>query len=263
MVGQVSKRGYSLIEAILASFLLVFTFFLVSRLFNTGLQYSRKVEQRISAVQLAEKRMSEIRAWAKGTDNWSGPPSSETDPDYPEYKVAVQLVDTPLYSPSTRLEEAYPADNRRIMPTITRKAVVTVTKDDIPAFTLAAMVTKGDPGWPADADIRLAPNSPATLTGPDQELELTATAFDENGKEVKDLFFHWEVEPDFSFGNPTTAEIRLKTRDGRRAIVRNRIRRRAGTWVPTNGNCQVVAFARYKGRFRRGYDRVKITMVAP
>lgn len=255
-------RGYSLIEAILASFLLLFTFFLVSSLFNTGLQYSRKVEQRMAAVQFAEKRMAEVRLWAKGTDDWSGPPNSPTDPQFTDFTVTTQLVTEALYSPCTRLEEAYPPDDMRAMPTMAKKVVLTVSKPGIPDFTMAGVVTKGDAPWPATADIRLSPSTPTTL-GPSDELLLTATAYDSAGNEVKDLFFHWEVEPDFTGGNPTTAEIRLKTRDGRQAIVRNRIRRRAGTWLPTNGDCLVVAFARYKGQYRRGNDNVKIKMVNP
>jgi hypothetical protein len=257
-----SQRGYSLIEAILASFLLLFTFFLVSSLFNTGLQYSRKVEQRMVAVQFAEKRLAEVRQWAKETDNWS-PPGSVTDPadpDFPGYAVQLNLVTEVLYSPCTRLEEAFPDDTRE-MPTIAKKAVVTVSKQGIPDYVMAAVVTRGDSAWPATADIRLSPSTPATLTGSTQELELTARAFDTDGNEVKDIFFHWEVEPDFTGGNPTTAEVRLKTRDGRKAVVRNRVRRRNGAWLPTSGDCLVVAYARYQGHYRKGADSVRIEMI--
>lgn len=269
MVGPLKAgrpRGHSLLEAILASFLLVFAFFLVSRLFHTGLQYSRRVDERIAGVQFAEKRMAEIRRWAKGTVDWSSPPSTATDPQFPGYTASLSLRDETLFSPSTQLELAYPEDDRRAMRSIAKRAIVTISKPGLPPYVLSAVITRGDRGWPTTADVRISPSS-ATLDGPDEEVILTVEVYDEDGNEDKNLFFHWEIEPDFSRPNQTTAEVRLLTRDGRKAVVRNRTRRRSGVWVATNGSCQAVAFVRYKGNHRRGSTEdqavCKLTLVAP
>ena len=85
----VRARGYSLIESIIASFLLVSAFFLVSRLFHAGLQYSSKVESRVVAVQVAEQRMAELRQWAKNTHNWTGFPTAQNS-RYPAYRITIQ-----------------------------------------------------------------------------------------------------------------------------------------------------------------------------
>lgn len=259
-----SRSGYSLIEAILACFLLVFTFFLVSRLFHGGFQLARQVDARMTAVRLAEKRMDIIRRWAKTTKDWSGPPSSVTslsDASFPGYRVDVTLRDMTVLSPCRELEQAYDIANRRNLPTVAKQALIKISKPGTKDFTLSALVTKGEADWGDTADLRISPST-ATITGSAQEVEFRVNAYDEDGDEDRDVLFHWEVEPNFSTGNPSTAEVRLKTRDGRRVIMRNRVRRRSGLWIAQNGACVLVAYARYRGSYRRGTTGV-ITLVAP
>lgn len=258
------RRGYSLIEAILASFLMVFVFFLVSRLFHSGFQLASQVESRIAAVRFAEKRMMAVRRWAKTTINWTSPPAELTtpnDPEFPGFTVSVQGLDTAAetLSPCLELEAGFPTTNRRNLPTVARLVTVRVSRPGTPGFALTSKVTRMESNWGLTADIRISPST-ATIAGPDQEVEFTVQAFDEAGNPDPDIFFHWEVEPEFGLGNPATTEIRNKTRDGRTVIVRNRVRRRSGLWVPQNGFCRLVAYARYRGHIRRG-DSGVITLL--
>lgn len=258
-------RGYSLIEAILASFLLVFTFFLVSSLFNTGLQYSTRVESRLLAVQIAERRMAEIRSAAQG-HTWTSA-SEGPDPENPAFKVKVEPQTLTLFSPSTELEAAFPGNGRE-MRGAARQYAVTVTGGRSSSFRLVSVVTEGSSaeatrtwtvrpsyGVPAWIDnscrVEITGTIPSSV-GPDDSVRLAARAFDANGDEIKDLFFHWEVEPDFGDSNPSSGDIRGNQRDGRTSIFRNRVRLRDGTRFPQNGSCLVMAYARYDGALVTG-----------
>lgn len=238
------SRGYSLIEAILASFLLVFTFFMVSSLFNTGLQYSAKVDGRMTAVRIAQKRLSEIRRWAKDSPNWVGCPVGQ-DPLYPAYTVTVELRDFSLFGPSSELESIYPG-NQRALRTVSKQAVITVTSSRSAPFTLTGIVTRAE--GPEPVAIAISGNF-ATVT-PASPATLTATATDASGQPITDVFFHWAVEP---FGtDPSSATIEFIRRDGSQVRLRNQVPGRNGVPVPRSGNCKAQAYVRYNGRIWPG-----------
>lgn len=239
------SRGYSLIETILASFLLVFTFFLVSSLFNTGLQYSSKVDTRMTSVRYAQKRMSEIRNWAKTSDDWSGYPVA-LDDEFPGYELAVAIGEAPLLSPSRELEASSPS-SQRVLRQTAKQFTVTVKGPRSPAFVLAGIVTKAERQGAVIVTITGTPSGPV---GPGPPVLLTASAVDSAGKPLTDVFFHWSVEP---VGNqPSSASIKLRSRDGREANFENKVLRRNGTAVAQDGACKAVAYVRYNGRIWSG-----------
>ncbi len=246
------RTGFSLIEAILASFLLVGAFFIVSRLFQTGLQYSNKVERRLTAVHLAEKRMLDLREWARDQGAWNGFPDGP-DADFPTYDIKVTIDPIDLLSPGRELESLYPGD-RRVMSTVARRATVLVSWAPAGQYRLTAYIAKAAGTWRANQPI-VVTRKGGGVVGPNEFVEFTAQAFDSEGKELKDIFFHWTVEPVYA-GNPTTATVSSKApsgrRDGRKAVFENKVRRRNGSYVATNGDCRVVAFARYHGETARG-----------
>lgn len=255
-------RGYSLLEAVLASFLLVCTFFMVSRLFHTGLQYATKVENRMEAVQVAEQRMAELRRWAKTTRTWTGFPNGPVD-GYERYEVSVTLVNETLYCPSTELEKAFPSDNRRELSRVAKRANVLVRWGTAGwgfrgRHLLTALITKGCPEWRESvADDRHADEIVISGTFPnpvrDQEVILTAKGYDENDDEIPGLFFHWSVEPVFDGNHPGVGRIQLINRDGSKVKFTNEIRRRDilnQPWTQGDGRCRVVCYALYNGEER-------------
>ncbi len=254
--GALKSRGYSLLEAIIASFLLVFTFFLVSRLFQTGLQYSTRVETRLTAVTVAESRMARIREWADQSITWTTIPSEPQEENYPGYQVAVrrQPLDVgALFSPCSATELGFPEP--REMTNIARKVIVSVTPPQGPVYHLTGMVTLGEHSWWPGGRVEISGNIPASV-GPSDVLELSAKAFDSRG-EIKDIFFHWTVDPVFGLAGvgsvePTMAEVRTTRRDGKTAEFRNRVPRRDGAPMPQDGYCTVAAYCRYQGVWRVG-----------
>lgn len=259
------RRGYSLIESILASFLLVFTFFLVSSLFNTGLQYSTRVESRLTMIAIAERHMAEIRLAAQG-QTWPAP-SDGPDLEHPAYNVKITSDAHTLYSPSTQLEAAFAGDKRE-MSRIARRYTVTVTGGRSAPFSLVAIVSEGSSAnstrewylrpnygvydWvDRKCQVEITGTAPSQV-GPDDEVLLQARALDANGKEIKDVFFHWQVEPDYSHTDPSTGDISESRRDGHSAVFRNRVRLRSGRRYPQNGYCLVMAYAKYNGALITG-----------
>lgn len=253
---SVRARGYSLIETIIASFVLVAAFFVVSRLFHTGLQYASKMESRVEAVQIAEQRMAELRRWAKEAHTWNGFPNAETNPNYPRYLIATSLEERSLFAPSTELERAWPDDNRREMTNVARLATVVVKWGGRGRYSMTALITRGTPSWRdsvpenrARDEIVIEGSIPASV-GPNQEVRLTAVGYDENDRKIPGLFFHWSVEPVYGGGNPGIGRVQLVRRDGTEVIFTNQVRRRDlmnQPWTPSNGQCRVTCYAVYNG----------------
>ena len=255
---RATSAGFTLIEAILATFLLVGTFYMVSHLFQTGLQYSVKVENRLVAVYLAEKRMAELQEWDKA--GWTVPAAlSGRDATMPTYDITVSLSDHNLLAPSTHLEAAFPG-NQRVIDGRVRYATVTVRWGQGGEYQLTGMLRQPDIGWRATNPVVVTATSspPPGGLGPSGSANFSAQGFDSAGQPISGLMLHWSVEPVFAVG-PGVGSVRLLSRDGRNAALENRVKTRAG-WVSTSGQCRVVATAKYKGIEMSGRSDV-ITLV--
>ncbi len=242
-----SIRGYSLIEAILASFLLIGAFFIVNRLFHTGLQYSSKVEGRIVAVQVAERQMALVRRWARFQDDWDNFPS-DSQVEVPGYEISVSIEDQVLFSPSSQLESVYQGDprGRRAIRESVRLAVVEVLWGTDNTYRLVSLVSRDCKRWRPPPTVDISGVVPTVVVGTDP-VNFSAQGFDEDGDPIPDLFFHWTVEPVYFNSSPVTGRILYDRRDGRTVSYVNQVQRRDGEWVTQNGECRVRAYARYNG----------------
>lgn len=243
------KRGYTLVEAIIASFLLVAAFLLVSRLFHAGLQYTSRVEKRALAAHLADKRMQEIRSWSKRHESWNGIPDGP-DPQHSGYDIQVSLENLELSSPSRQLEEAHPDDDVRVMTSAARRVTVEVTWDS-ERLRITSLLADRFRGW-RGADPIVVSGAIPPQVGPTTSVEFSARGYDAAGRPIEDLFFSWYVEPrqfpDAALGSIDAA------RDGRTAVFRNQIQLVNGALASRNGMCRVAVRAVYGGRERWGYS---------
>lgn len=248
MVGPLKPKGYTLIEAIIASFVLVAAFFMVSTLFQAGLRYTTRVEKRVVATQLAENRLGALREWARTQNDWSGFPSGN-DPDFPGYSISVSLQDQPLFAPGSELELAHPAQPRRMSNTA-KQAIIEVRWDSTGRYVLSTLLTDRFRGWRVSNPIVVSGSVPP-IVNPTNPVTFTAVGYDADGREIKDLFFDWYVEPVFPNATKGTIE---PTRDGRSATFTNELQKPNGVKVATSGTCRVAARARYGGQERWGYS---------
>ena len=218
-------------------------FIILVRLFHAGMQYFNWVERRTIATYVAERRIAELRRWAKTQTNWSGPPTG-ADPNEPDFKVNVALTDLILASPSTESEKNF-AQQRRLDNQSVKQAKVTVAWDrgQVDLYTILI-----DPfrGWRDANPIQLSGAIPSSLNG-GGSFTVTATGYDSAGRPIRDLFFNWYAEPVFPNGARATINA---TRDGRSATFWNLAQYANGAMQSSNGNCRIAVRAVYRGQER-------------
>lgn len=239
------SRGFSIIESVYASFILLVAFLLTFQLFHAGLHYFRWTEEKTTALSLADKRMAQVRNWARSQNNWSGFPTG-SDPAHPDFQITTTLSDYTLASPCKEIDSNY--GQRRELTQTCKLVTVTTTwhRGKVDLFSLIA--DRGDRGWDGANPIQIGGAIPGVLTA-SASAHLTATANGPSGP-LPDVTFNWFVEP--VAPNPATATI-SPMRDGRSADLTNLTRFSSGGSGPSTGHCRVAVRAVYHGQERWGY----------
>jgi Tfp pilus assembly protein PilV len=219
---SVKCRGLSLLEAIIALFLLSGSLLVLLALFQSALNDTGRAATRQTAVVVAEKTLDGLRAQASqspGYDSWSSSPPLTTataDADYPLYKVQAQWNPAKLYSPCSSTElGAYPTDPR-VLTSSAYKVKLTVSWSATDSVAVTTLI--GDP-------VRsLATNStsnpfPTLHVSPVGSLanplarnavqQFSVTATDGAGNPVHDLLVDWYVAT--STGNAVLSQDRRGT----------------------------------------------------
>ena len=248
-----SKRSrrplaYSLMEAILASFLLIGVFLLVGKMFHRGLQYSSVVNERVTAVHIAEQQMARVRRQVEETGEWTAPVAEF--PEHPEYKVDVRLDGVRLYSPSSKLEEAYPPSTRRTIGESSKKVSVIVSwgRGEAKRFVLTSLVNQPPRRWRTKNSIVIKRDRGNSPIRPGQSIRYVATGYDEDGKEIKDLFFQWNVVP--VYGEDSAVGRVRQSHNGSIGVLGNRVQTVEGELLDLQGFCKITATALLDGQLK-------------
>lgn len=251
------SAGLTLAETIIAIFILIAGFVVMSRLFHTALQYQASIDSQQIAVLLAERKLEEVRAWSKTTHvplgttpftNWSGCPGSSgptPDPDFPAYSVSVTTTAQDIYSPCSLFELEYvTAGDRKCLASSTRRIQVDVTWKTR-TYTLMSLVSAPS-GQPATNAVLVTPNAAQSIAaGAQRAFSAQATAL--NGQPLPDVCFLWYCA---GTGDGTVSQAR----NGKTVDLTNQIY--DATPPPTGpqptgvgaGPCTMVARARIFGR---------------
>lgn len=242
------SRAFSLLETLIAIFIIVMALLFVTRLMHQALQRGTAVERRLTATLCAQDKMEEIRAWAADPANFHSDWASydgvtSTHPDYAGYQIRSSLSDQPLSTPSRLLEEVYPATQQRILEEACKGVTVECwwsdgEKDRIELNTLV--------GAPPDSfrmpdSIEVSPSN-QTLAR-DSSATFSAKAFDSAGREIKGLTFSWFIVPKSGAGT-----LVGQSRDGRTAEIGHWLYALDGsshTFAP--GLCDFAVRARFNG----------------
>ncbi|MEW6282841.1 MAG: hypothetical protein AB1758_29790 [Candidatus Eremiobacterota bacterium] len=252
MERRAGTAGLSLTETVISLVLLIAAFFIVVRLFHTGLRYLGQVERHANAVLLAERTMEDLRAWAeqgRNFDDWT-PYASTAVPvtDMNGYRIQVRSSAEALASPASGFEDLQPAPDRRMLQSSCRRVEVTVLWDsDRKSLRLVSLVSEPVRGWRAVTPIEVRPSGP--LPNPlarDAPVTFTAHGFDSDGREIPDLFFKWYLAP--SPGNGTLTQ----SRDGRSATFTNVVVVPLRPPIYTGQSVVIQARALYRGQERLG-----------
>lgn len=240
-------------------------FFLILPLFQYALQYSSRVEKSAMAIQVAQSRLTQVRAWArqKATPGYnfnqlaSYPTGPAPDPEHPEFEVRVAILATTLYSPTSTFESLHPPAERRALQVSVKKVVVHVkwTTGGIPdELTLASLLAEPTRRLRAADPVQVSGVIPGPLPK-DSPLTFSARAFDSEDREIPDLMISWSIY--MLDGN---GRFQALARDGKTATFQNRSRTRSQDPYYTGGRCRVRAHVRYRGEDAWG-DSDSITLL--
>ena len=260
----------TLVETVIALFLLVVGMVLIGTLFLSGLRYCARIEKRALATLIAEKKLASLRAWARkpnpggfNYDDWSSVDGQQgADPDEGNFVVRVTAHPRDLKSAATSLEDGQDPAKRRLMPGSAMEVCVSVWEASDPAQVTRLWSLIGEPERPFDpiAPLTVTPLGPVpALMAYDDELSFNVKAVDSAGKDLKDIFFSWYVLP--RGGNGT---IKQQSRDGKNSTFIHRITilppgdLPPGIVLHAGGTVDVVARAVYRGRELEGHVTLEL-----
>lgn len=260
-----SRWGLTLAEAIIAIFVLLAGFSIMTRLFHTGIRYQTLVDNQGIAVMLAERQMERIRGWSRQVhqspgsslpfSNWTGYPGqiAFVDPDYPGYEIQAEATPHTVFSPCSLFEGIQPASNRRSLDDSVRRVLVSVrwgTLRHLLVSLVALPTDQSADSTSVSVDVNL---SGSTTLGPGELRSLQTTATDADGRSIPDLFFNYSVQPTLGPSGGGNGALG-GPRHGREAVVRNAIYdvtpESSGGPLVTGygaGECRVRAVGRYRG----------------
>jgi hypothetical protein len=225
-------------ESVYAAFILLIAVLLTFRLFHSGMQYFRWSQEKTTALQLASKRMGQIRNWSKTQTGWAGIPSGP-DSDYPDYTITAQLSDHTVVSPCRSIDSNFV--QKRELSNECKRIRLTVSWFRGSVDLVSLVGGRSDLGWRSANPIVLS-GVPSTVSA-STPVSLSAQAFTSVGP-TNDMFFSWSVEP----AAPTGAMATISpSRDGRSATFINLTRRADGSSGPSTGQCRVKVRAVYQG----------------
>jgi hypothetical protein len=240
------------LESILALFLLTVASLLVVNLFQTALQRSRLGEQEHIARLIAESTMTELRAWSANggfkqvSDLSSQDGRSFQDPEHSAYQVTITMKPSTLQTFCTELEKSFPGDERTLTESCAKTEVSVAWSSGTGqrSLRLASLI----PESPRLLETVEISGVPANALNPGETVTLTAKALDDQGKEIKDIYFTWWVEAQSGVG------LIVPARRSQSASFTNRARYRNGSTGIVNGTCRVAALATFEGTEVTGYS---------
>ena len=247
------RRANSLLETIMALFLLAAATLLIVSLFHTALQRSRWSEQQSAAQHIAERTISEIRGWsaqggftaAQDLGSWDG--RTYQDSTLPEFGISIRAKMAALASPCESLETFFPSSQRRRMDLSAAKVQVKVSwSGSRPGASQVTLVS-----FVSESPRQLQTVTVTGNTGPlsaGTPSTFQATAYDSSNRAIQDIAFVWWVEAQTGTGQITPSH------NGSQAVFVNQARRSDGTPFQSGGICRIAAMATYDGQEVIGYS---------
>ena len=248
MTSPGSKTGVSLMEAILASFLLSTALLMGVWLVHSSLRSLADSDRRQAATMVADNALEEMRNvlaqdFTVGLDSYNG--LVRTPADYPELELTTHARLQPLLSPCTSLESSYPDAERKTLERSAWQAEAVVSWS--PRAADRVVVTTLIADWREPTfEVAVTPEGPVSV-GSRGTADFQASATDAFGNELPDLVFTWYVEPLDALG--TVARV---SRDGQLSTYQNHVRTFSGDFEVLVGGCRLIARGFYRGQVVEG-----------
>lgn len=244
------RIGLSLAETVVASFLLLAGFLVVARLFHTSIYYQGWVDAVTLSTGVGEEMLESVRAWAQSPTNFDNLEAIYAPQTFERDGMQVTILAgaaVPMATPCNEMEQAYPADQQRVLRSSYKRVQVTVKsrRDTMQLYTLLGAPPRS---------LR-SPNPMVAVTNTSNlaqgaSASLACAVYDDTGAEIPDIFFSWSVEPISGRGELTNVR-----RDGAAGNFTHQMMLPDGTMSYSPGlgpatpsQCQLGAGAMYCGR---------------
>lgn len=246
VIKRVNSRGSSLIETVIALFVITSAITTVAALYASTLRNQSADIRNTIVVNLAENRLAQLRHVAsqdlasfRGLDSESG---TTTDSAHPGYSITTSVDSVELPHPCTGLVES------RIYEEGTRRVSVRVTDPQGNDFTFDTLISEPITAVET-AQVRLTGG--ATTIARDASVTLTAELLDSDGVKIPDIEFAFYV--DLTDGNGTLSP----NPDGETVSFRNVIPNFSDPTnnIYTGGTARIIARAFYAGREYRAVSQ--------
>lgn len=255
MLAMVRKRlaatAFSLLEAVIAVFLLSYAALSVLSLTQSGFVAQKRSQEIARANLVAQSVIADMRLWASDIANYqsSWTPYNRTfsPPDFPGYQVTVRAraAGRPIDSPCAELESQWEPTTRgkRTMPNAIVPVELKIAWSERELDSLTVLTYVGEPRRDVSAivfDIAGPSNSSVAMNG---KSSYTVSARDGSGRPLSNLMFLWL--PDIRYVSPTENA----SRDGRRfELVRDQTVTPPDVPPPVPPDVSpVTCYARYAG----------------
>ena len=240
-------RGHSLLETVIALFVLASAALVVVALYHSALVRTSQTQQAALARVIAERVMVETRSLAAKNPFRVVDPSTLsrtfTDPDHPTFEVTVAAARQVLTNPASALQPPTPPQVFPLMSDVASVEVTVSWAGGAEQFRLNSLLDEGEvPLVSVRVEGSLGP-----ISG-NQRATYEAKAFDANGDIVPDVRFIWWVEP--ITGNASIVPASLDPK----AELTNVTRSFDGSFYVQPGACRVAALARVRGKEVVGYS---------
>jgi Tfp pilus assembly protein PilV len=261
------KVGFTLLESVLATFLLVTAVLLAVYVFNSGLQFEVGNEKRVDAALVAESALAEVRQAAK--QNYSVMKTTYRNrtwnlPEYRDFTITSVLTDVQLSSSCDELESQYPATAS--LPAPARKTLGDSAVDALVRISWfgpslqSVEVSERIVSFRETTQFRVEIvdnlgnmiNAKQTLSK-DQAFQVSVQA-EADSQEVKDLQYTWSVEAIDGFGS-----VAAVSRDGLNCRYVNSYQTFSNQTQYALGHCYLCVTSVYQGRIAK--DRIEIENV--
>jgi type II secretory pathway pseudopilin PulG len=247
---KLGRGAFSLVEAVVAIFLLSFAALSVLSLTQSGFVAQKRNQEIARANLVAQAVSAEIRLWASDVDNYLGSwaPYNRTfrPTEFPEYEVTVRAHASgrELDSPCAELESQWATTPRgkRTMPNAIVPVELKISWSDRELDSLTVLTYVGEPKRDV-SDIKfdiVGPSRPQISMN--EKTSYTVSARDGSDRPLRNLMFRWVADRRWV---SITGDA---TRDGRKfEIIRDRVLVPPDDPPPTNKPMTVTCYADYAG----------------
>jgi Tfp pilus assembly protein PilV len=247
LIGRLSCRGISLLETVIAIFILLTAFTFVAALYASSLSHLREAESKEEANRLLLNTMDDLRVWARDPANYASavwaPYLSVTDSGFPDFEVRVQTSPVRIAASCDAFEASKPVSERVTLNDSAKRVTAEVRHKGRVLTQLTTILPEPERTIRVADPIVVQPISGLSIPlAREEEAVFQATLIDSAGDAVNDVSFSWAVVP--STGNASIFEVNPARDQG---TLKNTNHYYAGPVYYTGGKCRVEATATYQG----------------